>query len=64
VIVSVSPENHGDFNRLLTDNKQEFRRIGTVGGERLIIKDLADLPLSEISDTFYNTLPKLAERVV
>jgi len=60
VIVSVAPEDHGDFNRLLTDSNQEFRRIGVVGGKRLIIKDLIDLPLSDLSDTFYNTLPKLA----
>ncbi len=64
VIVSVSPENHGDFNRLLTDAKQDFHRIGIVGGTQMKISDMIDLPLSELSKNFYDSLPELAERVV
>jgi hypothetical protein len=35
-----------------------LRDIGTVGGERLVIRDLLDLPLGEVEAAFDGGLPR------
>ncbi|MFQ5606927.1 MAG: phosphoribosylformylglycinamidine synthase subunit PurL [Candidatus Zixiibacteriota bacterium] len=64
VIISVTPAEHGRFEAKLSAAGQKFARIGLVGGARLKINSLIDLPLTAISDKYYNTLSELAERVV
>ena len=39
------------------------KKIGTVGGKSLKINDLIDQPLDKLEDAFYNTLPRLMDRV-
>jgi hypothetical protein len=38
-------------------------KIGTVGGDRLKINELIDLPLDRISGAFHDALPRLMEEV-
>jgi phosphoribosylformylglycinamidine synthase subunit PurL len=39
-------------------------KIGTVGGDHLKINQLVDCSLTELSDAFYNAMPRFMERVV
>ncbi|HSG98600.1 MAG TPA: AIR synthase-related protein, partial [candidate division Zixibacteria bacterium] len=63
IIVSVTPDEHGRFEQKMRDHNQYFQRIGVVGGDRLTINTLIDLPLADVSAAFYNSLAALAERI-
>ena len=59
LIVSV---NHGDGEKLVdlcSKNNIPVSAIGTVGGDRLSINDIVDLPLTEMLPAYYESLGKL-----
>ena len=61
VIVSCAPGDAGAIIKLFTKHKVRAREIGKVGGERLKINDLVDVPVAELSDAFYHALPRLMQ---
>lgn len=64
ILLSVSPEEHGHLEEALDRHGQVFQRIGVVGGDCLKIDQLVDLPLTEVSDVYHNSLAIAAEEVV
>jgi phosphoribosylformylglycinamidine synthase len=64
VIVSCAAEKADDVVAHFTAQGVQAGRIGAVGGDKLRINDLVDLPLSQLSDVFHNSMTELMERVV
>ncbi len=62
VILTVARDDIQTFQGLLSDHGVPYKAIGTVGGDRLKIDDLVDLPLTQMETAFYESLPKLLER--
>ncbi len=62
IIVSVTRDDVQAFQGLLSDHGVPFKAIGTIGGDKLKINNLIDLPLSKMETAFYDSLPKLLER--
>jgi phosphoribosylformylglycinamidine synthase len=56
IIVSLAPENIPQLTHLAQKYQVLLKRLGQVGGERLIIHELLDLPLKAIKDAWQNGL--------
>ncbi len=59
VVVTVEEERSKELLRLAENYNISCHWIGKTGGERFIIKGYIDLPLSQISDAYKNSLKKL-----
>jgi phosphoribosylformylglycinamidine synthase len=59
IIVSVSTGKKDELEKLLESSKQPFIEIGIVGGSSLTVNDNLKVALDEISDLFYNTIPRI-----
>jgi phosphoribosylformylglycinamidine synthase len=63
VVVSCAPETVAHFRELCSRMSLPWAEIGRVGGDRLKINDLVDLPLSELETTWYEALPNLMQEL-
>ena len=69
IIVTVAGDQTGELERIAADAGAPLVRLGTTGGDRIVIGDLVDLPLSDVSDRWMsgfqdatqNTAPQLPE---
>ena len=60
VIISVSKENASNLEQDLEyELKLEFKKLGTVGGSSLKIKNFFEVELTDLSDIYYNTIPRI-----
>jgi len=59
IIVSISEEKKNEFEKVLQSAKQQFTMIGKVGGSYMMINDDINVSLSEISDLYFNTIPRI-----
>jgi phosphoribosylformylglycinamidine synthase subunit PurL len=58
IIVSVLKDKKDELEKMLQSAKQPFLTIGKVGGSSLKINDDIDVSLDEITDLYYNTIPR------
>jgi phosphoribosylformylglycinamidine synthase subunit PurL len=58
VVVTLPSRHVRSFAQLCADAEVPLRDIGTVGGERLVVRDLLDLPLGEVEAAFDGGLPR------
>ncbi len=63
-IISVSPEKKNQAVQVLEDGNIDFKSIGEVGGDRVVINDLIDLELSKLDDIYFNSIARIMERQV
>jgi len=59
IVVTVDSGDAEALFDLCVENHVPIAAIGTVGGPRLKINDLVDIPLSDLEDAYYNSLPKI-----
>ncbi len=66
IIITTSPTNSPILeNELKLGHKQErsssikFTRLGTVGGSSLKIKNIFEITITELSDIYYETIPRI-----
>lgn len=58
-IVTISPENQVEFEKLFGGTPIKLEKIGIVEGKNLVINNLIDLSLDEIEDAYYNSFRRL-----
>ena len=58
-IVTISPENQVEFEKLFDETPIKLEKIGIVEGKNLVINNLIDLSLDEIEDAYYNSFRRL-----
>jgi hypothetical protein len=46
---------------LFSKHRVRAREIGKVGGERLVINDLVDVAIADLSAAFYSALPLMMQ---
>jgi len=63
VIVSCSALNADRLNRHFQNSSVACERIGSTGGEKLIINDLISAGLSDLSDAWYGSMSRMMETV-
>ena len=59
IIVSVSKNKKNEFEKVLQSINQPFNQIGIVGGSVLKINDDIKVDLKELSDLYFNTIPRI-----
>nr|MBN2278270.1 phosphoribosylformylglycinamidine synthase subunit PurL [candidate division Zixibacteria bacterium] len=59
IVVSVDSAEAERLFDLCVENHVPIAAIGTVGGDRLKISRLIDLPLSDLEEAYYNSLPRI-----
>jgi phosphoribosylformylglycinamidine synthase len=59
IIVSISKDKKDEFEKVLQSAKQQFIGLGKVSGSYLKINDDINVSLSEISDLYFNTIPRI-----
>ena len=57
VLVSVNPENMNDLLAIADEMSIPTTRLGLVGGDRFVVKDLIDLPKETLIKAFTSRLP-------
>ncbi|MEE8576616.1 MAG: phosphoribosylformylglycinamidine synthase subunit PurL [candidate division Zixibacteria bacterium] len=63
IIISARPESAPKLKALFEKANIPIENIGTVGGDSIVINDLVDLPVSQVADAFYNSMPQFMEKV-
>ncbi len=63
VIISCDPQKVSFIRELCSRLSLPMAEIGRVGGDRLKINSLIDLPLSELDDYWYNALPHMMQEI-
>jgi len=63
IIISCSPEKVSFIRELCSRLSLPCAEIGRVGGDRLVINDLIDIPLAELSEIWYNALPRMMQEI-
>jgi phosphoribosylformylglycinamidine synthase subunit PurL len=58
VLLATPPEAAEDLQALAAEAAVPATRLGTTGGDRLVIPDLLDLPLSHLRDAYEGALPR------
>lgn len=59
IIVSISNSNQKDFELKLNEAGVPFYKLGLVQGKSMIIKNVFEIPLKELSDIYFNTIPRI-----
>jgi len=59
IIVSISKEKQKDFEELLATKDQKFVQLGTTGGLKYSVNSKMEIELSELSDIYFNTIPRI-----
>ncbi len=62
VIVSYAPEHEADIAAACNAAGIPFVQIGTVGGDRLVISGLLDVPVARLSDAWRSGIPALMKK--
>jgi phosphoribosylformylglycinamidine synthase subunit PurL len=58
VLLAVPPEASGEVATLAADAGVPATRLGTTGGDRLVVPGVIDLPLSRLRDAYEGALPR------
>jgi phosphoribosylformylglycinamidine synthase len=58
IVVSLKGGRLGDLKKLAVSHRVPLKEIGSVGGKRLSIKGIVDLPLDEVADAWHNGLQR------
>jgi hypothetical protein len=58
-VLSVAPEHYDALKQLAATHATACERLGTVGGDRLVIDELVDVSLPEMRRSFDDTLSHL-----
>jgi phosphoribosylformylglycinamidine synthase len=61
-IISVDPSKKIDVQNRLDKMEIDYKEIGLVTGDRLIINDIIDLPLSDLDDPYFNSINRIMEQ--
>ncbi|MCL6493671.1 MAG: phosphoribosylformylglycinamidine synthase subunit PurL [Ignavibacterium sp.] len=59
IIVSISNPKQKDFELKLKEAGIPFFRLGLVRGKSMIIKNVFEISLKELSDIYFNTIPRI-----
>lgn len=59
IIVSISKDKKDEFETILKSSKQPFSKIGVTNGSSLKINSDIKVTLNELSDLYYNTIPRI-----
>ncbi|HEX6819074.1 MAG TPA: phosphoribosylformylglycinamidine synthase subunit PurL [Ktedonobacterales bacterium] len=59
IVVSVAPEHWEELARLASEHTIALRRIGTVGGDRLRLAPLVDVPVAQLYDAWRTGLARI-----
>lgn len=59
IIVSISNSNQKDFELKLSEAEIPFYKLGFVIGKSMIIKNVFEISLEELSDIYFNTIPRI-----
>lgn len=59
VIVSITNSNQKDFELKLIEAEIPFYKLGFVKGNSVIIKNVFEISLEELSDVYFNTIPRI-----
>jgi phosphoribosylformylglycinamidine synthase len=62
-VISISPASRDDLLFLAHKFGVPLRRLGTVGGSRLLWRGEFDLPVETLAEAFYQAIPKLMKGV-
>ncbi|MEW5795573.1 MAG: phosphoribosylformylglycinamidine synthase subunit PurL [Candidatus Zixiibacteriota bacterium] len=63
VIISCAPENVGYIRELCERMSVPVAEIGQVGGGRLVINELVDMPVGDLWDIWYHALPYMMQEI-
>ncbi len=63
VVISCARESASSVQEFFDKLKLPCTQIGTVGGDRLVINDLVDLPLERMDAAFFDAMPAFMEKV-
>ena len=61
VVVSVDPQRSSEFEKAAFKIGVPLQKIGNVGGNKLIWKDVLDLSIDELFTTYFGAIPELME---
>ena len=59
ILVSVRPERRATVEARLAAASVPWELLGTVGGQRLVIGDVIDVAVSDLEETWEQTLPEI-----
>jgi len=59
IIVSVSPDKKDEFQNILHAAMHPCIHLGVVGGSTLKINDDIKVMISELSEIYFNTIPRI-----
>lgn len=59
IIISISDDKILDLERELKLSNVQFTKLGVVTGSSLKLKNLFDVNVNELSDIYYNTIPRI-----
>jgi phosphoribosylformylglycinamidine synthase len=59
IIVSISNSKQKDFELNLKKVGIPFSKLGLVSGKSIVIKNIFEIPLEELSDIYFNTIPRI-----
>jgi phosphoribosylformylglycinamidine (FGAM) synthase-like enzyme len=62
VIISYAPEHEAKIAAASKSAGVPFASIGTVGGDRLVISDLVDVPVARLSEAWRRGIPSLMKK--
>ncbi|HEQ98497.1 MAG TPA: phosphoribosylformylglycinamidine synthase subunit PurL [candidate division Zixibacteria bacterium] len=63
-LISIDPKNNDEVEKRLKELGIDYRFIGHVQGEKLIINDLIEIVLTELDDKWYNSITRIMEQQV
>jgi phosphoribosylformylglycinamidine synthase len=63
-VISVAEANVSEATKLLQLASIAFHQIGRVGGDRFVIESFIDASLSQLSESFFTTLPRFMDRPI
>ncbi len=58
IIVSVSKENQPGFEEYLNKQKQSYHLLGATGGNSFVVNDKISIDLTDLSDIYFQTIPR------
>ena len=59
VIISVNETNQKEFESILNEKRQHYTLLGKTTNEKFIINNKINLDLKELSEIYYNTIPRI-----
>ena len=62
IVISYAPEHEAEIAAACQSAVVPFASIGSVGGDRLVISGLLDLPVARLSDAWRSGIPALMKK--